>query len=124
MESPPTAQRRLKNLFVEDNLDSELAYYQKQVDQRDWYGFPQFGDFMHSYYAPRHEWNYDWGVVMPGMNTELGAPLWMWYSFLRSGRADLFRLAEAHTRNMSETDVYHLGPMACLGSRHNVIKVG
>jgi hypothetical protein len=43
---------------------------------------------------------------------------------MRSGRADLFRLAEAHARNTSETDVYHLGPMAGLGSRHNVIKWG
>jgi hypothetical protein len=33
-------------------------------------------------------------------------------------------LAEAHTRNTSETDVYHLGPMTGLGSRHNVIKWG
>jgi len=29
-------------------------------------------------------------------NTELGASLWLWESFLRTGRADLFRLAEAH----------------------------
>jgi len=57
-------------------------------------------------------------------NTELGAPLWLWYSYLRTGRADLFRLAEAHTRNTSETDVYHLGDMKGLGTRHNVVKWG
>jgi YetA-like protein len=108
---------------IEDGLDSVLAYYQKQVDQRDWYGFWQFGDFMHSYSAPRHTWHYDWGGHAWD-NTELGAPLWLWYSFLRSGREDLFRLAEAHTRNTSETNVYHLGPMTGLGSRHNVIKWG
>src|SRR5437868_15102574 len=45
-------------------------------------------------------------------------------SYLRTGRADLFRLAEAHTRNTSETDTYHLGPMRGLGSRHNVVKWG
>ena len=28
-----------------------------------------------------------------------------------SGRADLFRFAEAHARNTSETAVYHLGNM-------------
>ncbi len=100
-----------------------LAYYEKQVDQRAWYGFWQFGDVMHSYSAPRHTWHYDWGGHAWD-NTELGAPLWLWYSFLRSGRNDLFRLAEAHTRNTSETDVYHIGPMAGLGSRHNVIKWG
>ena len=108
---------------IEDGLDSVLAYYEKQVDERDWYGFWQYGDFMHSYSTPRHTWNYDWGGHAWD-NTELGAPLWLWYSFLRSGRADLFRLAEAHARNTSETDVYHLGPLAGLGSRHNVVKWG
>jgi hypothetical protein len=108
---------------IEDGLDSVLAYYQRQVDDRSWYGFWQYGDFMHSYSAPRHVWHYDWGGHAWD-NTELGAPLWMWYSYLRSGRADLFRLAEAHTRNTSETDTYHLGPMKGLGSRHNVVKWG
>ena len=100
-----------------------LAYYQRQVDDRSWYGFWQSGDFMHSYSAPRHVWHYDWGGHAWD-NTELGAPLWLWYSYLRSGRADLFRLAEAHARNTSETDTYHLGPMRGLGSRHNVVKWG
>jgi hypothetical protein len=108
---------------IENGLDSVLAFYQRQVDDRSWYGFWQFGDFMHSYSAPRHAWHYDWGGHAWD-NTELGAPLWLWYSYLRSGRADLFRLAEAHTRNTSETDVYHLGPLKGLGSRHNVIKWG
>jgi PcRGLX-like protein C-terminal alpha/alpha toroid domain/PcRGLX-like protein central beta sandwich domain/PcRGLX-like N-terminal RIFT barrel domain len=108
---------------IEDDLDSVLAYYQHQVDDRCWYGFWQFGDFMHSYSYARHVWHYDWGGHAWD-NTELGAPLWLWYSYLRSGRADLFRLAEAHTRNTSETCVYHLGPMKGLGSRHNVIKWG
>ncbi|MEO6005859.1 MAG: hypothetical protein ABIZ04_25790 [Opitutus sp.] len=108
---------------IEDGLDSVLEFYRKQVDQRDWYGFWQYGDFMHSYSAPRHMWHYDWGGHAWD-NTELGAPLWLWYSFLRTGRADVFRLAEALTRNTSETNVYHLGDMAGLGSRHNVIKWG
>jgi hypothetical protein len=108
---------------IEDGLDSVLAYYQRQVDDRSWYGFWAFGDFMHSYSAPRHVWHYDWGGHAWD-NTELGAPLWLWYSYLRSGRADLFRLAEAHARNTSETDTYHLGPMKGLGSRHNVVKWG
>ena len=108
---------------IEDGLDSVLAYYQHQVNDRAWYGFWQYGDFIHSYSAARHVWHYDWGGHAWD-NTELGAPLWMWYSYLRSGRADLFRLAEAHTRNTSETDTYHLGPMRGLGSRHNVVKWG
>jgi hypothetical protein len=107
----------------EDGLDSVLAFYQQQVEDRNWYGFWQFGDFMHSYSAPRHVWHYDWGGHAWD-NTELGVPLWLWYSYLRSGREDLFRLAESHARNTSETVVYHLGPMKGLGTRHNVIKWG
>jgi hypothetical protein len=108
---------------IEAGLDSVLAFYQKQVDSRRWYGFWHYGDFMHSYSAPRHVWHYDWGGHAWD-NTELGTPLWLWYSFLRSGRGDLFRLAEAYTRNTSETNVYSIGPMAGLGSRHNVVKWG
>ena len=108
---------------IEDGLDSVLSYYEQQVDDRSWYGFWQFGDFMHSYSVPRHVWHYDWGGHAWD-NTELGAPLWLWYSYLRTGRADLFRFAEAHARNTSETDVYHLGSMKGLGTRHNVIKWG
>jgi hypothetical protein len=108
---------------IEDGLDSVLDYYQRQVDYRSWYGFWQYGDFIHSYSAARHVWHYDWGGHAWD-NTELAAPLWLWYSYLRSGRADLFRLAEAHARNTSETDTYHLGPMRGLGSRHNVVKWG
>jgi len=108
---------------IEEGLDAVLVYYQKQIDSRRWYGFWQYGDFMHSYSAARHVWHYDWGGHAWD-NTELGVPLWLWYSFLRTGRGDVFRLAEAHTRNTSETNVYSIGPMAGLGSRHNVVKWG
>lgn len=40
--------------------------------------------------------------------------------YLRSGRADVFRFAEAMTRHTGEVDVYHLGEWRGLGSRHNV----
>jgi len=108
---------------VEDSLDHMLAFYRQQVDERSWYGFWYFGDVIHSYNSAGHVWYYDFGGHAWD-NTELGTPLWLWYSFLRTGRADLFRMAEALTRNTSETCVYHLGPMAGLGSRHNVVKWG
>ncbi|KAG8790180.1 hypothetical protein FRC12_012566 [Ceratobasidium sp. 428] len=53
-------------------------------------------------------------------NAELGTDLWLWMSFLRTGRADIFRIAYAMTRHLSEVDFHHIGPFAGLGSRHNV----
>lgn len=108
---------------LEDQLDSIITFYQDEVEQRKWYGFWDFGDFMHSYDPVRHVWNYDLGGCA-WQNTELVPNMWLWVSFLRSGREDLFRLAEAMTRHTSEVDVYHFGEYAGLGSRHNVVHWG
>jgi hypothetical protein len=104
---------------IEDRLDATLNFYLKQPDQHNWYGFWDFGDVMHSYDNERHVWRYDLGG-MAWANSELGPDMWLWLSFLRSGRADVFRMAEAMTRHTGEVDVYHLGRFAGLGSRHNV----
>ncbi len=104
---------------VEDQLDEAFALYRKEVEQRHWYGFWNFGDVMHQHDGPRHMWRYDIGGFAWD-NTELGTDMWFWYNFLRSGRHDAFRMAEAITRHTSEVDVYHLGRFAGLGSRHNV----
>jgi hypothetical protein len=104
---------------LEDQLDAAFAIYHKEVEQRHWYGFWNYGDVMHQYDGPRHEWRYDIGGFAWD-NSELGTDMWLWYSFLRSGRADMFRMAEAMTRHTGEVDVYHLGRFATLGSRHNV----
>jgi hypothetical protein len=120
--SPADRSTPLKRL-VEDQLDGSIALYEKEVEQRHWYGFWYFGNVMHSYDEVRHVWRYDLGG-MAWDNTELASDMWLWYSFLRTGRADIFRLAEAETRNTSEVDVYHLGRFAGLGSRHNVVPWG
>jgi hypothetical protein len=104
---------------VEDQLDGALELYKKEVEQRHWYGFWDYGDVMHAYDAARHVWRYDIGGYAWD-NTELGTDMWLWYSFLRTGRADIFRMAEAMTRHTSEVDTYHSGRFAGLGSRHNV----
>lgn len=104
---------------MENQLDFILGAYLDQVDQRRWYGFWDYGDVMHSYDPDRHEWRYDVGGFA-WANSELSPDLWLWYSFLRSGRADVFRLAEAMTRHTGEVDVYHLGRFKGLGTRHNV----
>jgi hypothetical protein len=104
---------------VEDQLDASVALYRKEIEQRHWYGFWDYGDVMHAYDPGRHTWRYDIGGYAWD-NTELGTDMWLWYCFLRSGRADVFRMAEAMTRHTSEVDTYHSGRFAGLGSRHNV----
>jgi len=105
--------------WIEDQLDKAIGFYEKEIDYRNWYGFWNYGDVMHSYDPTRHTWRYDIGGFAWD-NTELGTDMWLWYSYLRTGRADIFRMAEAMTRHTSEVDVYHLGKFSGLGSRHNV----
>ncbi|ALJ01110.1 hypothetical protein DC20_01200 [Rufibacter tibetensis] len=105
--------------WIEEQLDKAITFYQKEIDQRNWYGFWNYGDVMHAYDPVRHTWRYDIGGFA-WANTELAPDMWLWYSFLRTGRADIFKMAEAMTRHTSEVDVYHIGRMAGLGSRHNV----
>ncbi|MEE2522345.1 Tat pathway signal sequence domain protein [Pseudarthrobacter sp. J75] len=104
---------------LEDKLDFLFDFYTGQVEQRRWYGFWNYGDVMHTYDADRHVWRYDVGGYAWD-NSELSPDLWLWYMYLRSGRADVFRFAEAMTRHTGEVDVYHLGPWQGLGTRHNV----
>ncbi|MEV8568832.1 Tat pathway signal sequence domain protein [Streptomyces sp. NPDC051322] len=104
---------------IEDHLDFLFTYYRDQVEMRRWYGFWDYGDFMHSYDPARHQWRYDVGGYAWD-NSELSPDIWLWYAYLRSGRADIFRFAEALTRHTGEVDVYHLGQWAGLGTRHGV----
>ncbi len=99
--------------------DRLLGFYQHEIEQRRWYGFWDHGDVMHTYDQDRHVWRYDVGGYA-WANSELVPDLWLWTAFMRTGRADLFRMAEAMTRHTGEVDVHHLGPFKGLGSRHNV----
>ncbi|MER5799485.1 Tat pathway signal sequence domain protein [Streptomyces mirabilis] len=104
---------------IEDHLDFLFTYYKDQVEMRRWYGFWDYGDFMHSYDTMRHQWRYDVGGYAWD-NSELSPDIWLWMAYLRSGRSDIFRFAEALTRHTGEVDVYHLGQWAGLGTRHGV----
>ncbi len=104
---------------VEDRLEDYIDFYHKAIEQNKWYGFWNYGDVMHAYDPVRHSWRYDVGGYAWD-NTELASNMWLWYNFLRTGRDDVWRMAEAMTRHTAEVDVYHLGPNAGLGSRHNV----
>ncbi|MEU4263570.1 exo-rhamnogalacturonan lyase family protein [Streptomyces argenteolus] len=104
---------------IEDHLDFLFTYYKDQVEMRRWYGFWDYGDIMHTYDPSRHQWCYDVGGYAWD-NSELSPDLWLWYAYMRSGRADIYRFAEAMTRHTGEVDVYHLGRWAGLGTRHGV----
>jgi hypothetical protein len=108
---------------LERQLDWMFDFYRTQQDQRGWYGFWNYGDVMHTYDFDRHVWRYDVGGFAWD-NSELATDLWLWMYFLRTGRADTFRFAEAMTRHTGEVDVHHLGRFAPLGSRHNVMHWG
>ena len=108
---------------LEQDLEKGFLFFEKEVEQRKWYGMFNYGDFMHTYDKDRHVWRYDVGGYAWD-NTELVPTLWLWYYFMRTGRADVFRLAEKLTRHTSEIDVYHIGKYKGMGSRHNVIHWG
>ncbi|MCR4902503.1 MAG: hypothetical protein K6A23_06575 [Butyrivibrio sp.] len=108
-----------KENWVEDQLDKAIDFYLKEIDVRNWYGMFDYGDFMHTYDKERHSWRYDMGGYA-WQNTELVPTLWIWFYFLRSGRSDVFHMAEEMSRHCSEVDMYHFGPLKGLGSRHNV----
>ncbi|MGH8855782.1 MAG: Tat pathway signal sequence domain protein, partial [Telluria sp.] len=105
--------------LIEDRLGLQLDQYLREAEQHRWYGFWNYGDVMHAYDADRHMWRYDIGGYAWD-NSELSTDLWLWYSYLRTGRADLFRFAEAMTRHTGEVDVYHLGRFKGFGTRHGV----
>lgn len=109
----------LQEEWLEDQLDKAFTFYQEEVEKRDWYGLFDYGDIMHTYDAVRHTWRYDVGGFA-WQNTELVPTYWLWLYFLRTGREDVFTMAEAMTRHCSEVDIYHFGPLKGLGSRHNV----
>jgi hypothetical protein len=104
---------------IEDKLDFLFNFYKQEIEQRRWYGFWDYGDFRHTYDADRHEWRYDVGGYAWD-NSELSPDIWLWYAFLRSGRADIFRVAEAMVRHTADVDIYHAGRFKGLGTRHNV----
>ncbi|SMO34414.1 Tat pathway signal sequence domain protein [Gracilimonas mengyeensis] len=114
---PDRSNKKLSEL--EDRLDWSIQYYDDQVDQHHWYGFWDYGDFMHTYDTDRHMWRYDVGGYAWD-NSELSTDMWLWYTFLRSGDMKAYRLAEAMNRHNRDVDIYHQGRFAGLGTRHNV----
>ncbi|KAB8068867.1 hypothetical protein BDV29DRAFT_199093 [Aspergillus leporis] len=114
---PDTSNEKAKT--IESHLDFLVKFYQGQVNDHRWYGFLDYGDIMHTYDEDRHTWRYDIGGYAWD-NSELSPDLFFWQYFLRTGRADIYRFAEALTRHTGEVDVYHIGDWKGLGTRHGV----
>lgn len=104
---------------IESHMDFLIKFYETQIEQRRWYGFWDHGDIQHSYDEDRHTWKYDVGGYAWD-NSELSPDLFFWNYFLRTSRADVYRLAEAQARHGGEVDSYHLGNFTGLGTRHGV----
>ncbi len=104
---------------IETHLDFLNTFYQGQVEQRKWYGFWDYGDFMHTYDTDRHVWRYDVGGYAWD-NSELSPNLFFWNYFLRTVVRTCTGLPKQHARHTSEVDVYHLGPYSGFGTRHGV----
>ncbi len=112
--------RRSESLrWLEEQLDKAVDFYEKEVENRHWYGLYDYGDIMHTYDPYRHIWRYDIGGYA-WQNTELMPTMWLWLAFLRTGRSDILTLAEAMTRHASDVDTYHMGPLKGLGTRHGI----
>lgn len=105
--------------WMEYQLEHAFLYYKQEIENRNWYGLFDYGDVMHTYDPVRHTWKYDIGGYA-WQNTELVPTYWLWLYFLRTGREDVYTVAEAMSRHVSEVDLYHFGPLKGLGSRHNV----
>jgi hypothetical protein len=108
-----------RELDIEKNLNLLFNYYKDQVEQQRWYGFWDYGDVQHTYDPYRHAWRYDVGGFAWD-NSELSTDLWLWLYYLHTGRADVFKMAEAMTRHTGEVDVYHSGKFKGFGTRHGV----
>ncbi|KAJ5107132.1 hypothetical protein N7456_003807 [Penicillium angulare] len=113
------AESMLKETQIEQNLDLLFNFYHGQIEQNRWYGFWDHGDVQHTYDPYRHAWRYDVGGFAWD-NSELSTDLWLWLYFLHTGRADVFKMAEAMTRHTGEVDVYHTGKFKGFGTRHGV----
>lgn len=109
-----------KHKLIVDQVLRELGeFYLREIEQRRWYGFWDYGDVMHTYDTTRHTWRYDVGGFA-WQNTELCNTYMNWLAFLRTMDAEIYRYCAAMSRHCSEVDTYHFGELAPLGSRHNV----
>ena len=85
--------------WIEDQLDTRSTFYQRRrSSSAAGTASGISATSCTTTISARHEWRYDVGGCAWD-NTELVPDMWLWYTFLRTGRADVFRMAEAMTRH-------------------------
>ena len=104
-------------------LEETIDFLVNEPEHRNWYSFLDYGDMVHSYDAGRDVWRKDEGGYAWN-NNEHCICEGLWYAYLHSGNAELFKVAEAMTRHLNDVDMYHDGPLAGNGTRHNVNHFG
>ena len=112
----PSRKKALQPL--ERGLEKITDRFAGETERYRWYGFMDYGDFQMTYDLARRNWRYDVGGYA-WMNEEHMPGIFLWQAFLRTGRLDVFRRAEAMSRH-AEVDMFHIGPLAGIGTRHNV----
>jgi len=103
---------------LEEKLAEVIDIVVRQVEENRWYGFIDYGDFQICRDRTKKDWKYDEGGHA-WINEELLPGVFLWQMFLRTGRLDVFRRAEAMSRH-AEVDMFHIGPLRGIGTRHNV----
>lgn len=104
-------------------LLAAATFLREEQEHRRWYSFLDYGDMVHSFDPARDVWCRDEGGYAWNNNEHCIAE-GLWTAYLYSGDPRTFRLAEAMTRHVGDVDMYHGGPLAGNGTRHNVNHYG
>jgi hypothetical protein len=94
-------------------------FFVTEQARHNWYSFIDYGDVMHSFDTTRDVWCFDKGGYA-WMNNEAQMSGSTWMAYLFSGDERVYRFAEAMTRHVQDVDMFHDGPLAGCGMRHNV----
>ena len=96
-----------------------IKFLDAEQDYRGWYSLIDYGDVMHSYDPDRDCWAFDEGGYA-WLNNESQFCEGLWLAYLSTDDPRALRMAEAMTRHLNDVDMYHSGPLAGHGTRHNV----
>ena len=85
-----------------------LDWLTRNIQLGRWYGFFDWGDALVTWEQEANDWRFygRWGWC----NSEWDPRHGVWIQYLRTGRADYFRLGESMTRHSADVDTCHFHP--------------